>query len=214
SLARTTATTDLPGIGAAQLDVAAAHEGDLAAVVRSGDAIAGLDENTIVVGHQTAADHGLDSGDQITLNGPSDQELPLTVAVTGEDGSTTPAPPDVPTTLDPNAPVDVVWARVADEDAYGTVTTVQTNLTAVAQGAGDAETPRVTGAAVERASFQQVLDTMLAVVVGLLAVSVVIALIGVANALSLSVIERRRGSAILRGGGRRRRQPRRVRHGR
>src|SRR5699024_7678482 len=152
----------------------------------------------IVVGHQLAADYGLDSGDQITLTGPSDQEVPLTVAVTSLDGVTTLVTPDVLTELDPDAPVAMLWARVADDDAYGTVTSVQTNLTEGAQGSGDVETPQVAGAAVERASFQQVVNTMLAVVVGLLAVSVVIALIGVANTLSLSVIERRRESAMLR----------------
>ncbi|HMO11637.1 MAG TPA: FtsX-like permease family protein, partial [Actinotalea sp.] len=43
-----------------------------------------------------------------------------------------------------------------------------------------------------------VVDTLLAVVVGLLGVAVVIAVVGVANTLSLSVIERRRESATLR----------------
>ena len=47
-------------------------------------------------------------------------------------------------------------------------------------------------------SYQKVIDTILAVIIGLLAVAVVIALIGVANTLSLSVIERRRESATLR----------------
>ncbi|RKW99072.1 ABC transporter permease, partial [Corynebacterium diphtheriae] len=44
----------------------------------------------------------------------------------------------------------------------------------------------------------QVIDVMLWIVVGLLAVSVLIALIGVANTLSLSVIERTRENALLR----------------
>jgi putative ABC transport system permease protein len=62
-----------------------------------------------------------------------------------------------------------------------------------------ADTPvQVVGAAVERAMYESVIDTLLAVVVGLLAVAVLIALIGVANTLSLSVIERRRESATLR----------------
>src|SRR5690606_32659208 len=56
----------------------------------------------------------------------------------------------------------------------------------------------VTGIAVERSFFDQVIDTLLAIVVGLLAVSVVIALVGVSNTLSLSVLERRRESATLR----------------
>src|SRR5690606_31196520 len=48
--------------------------------------------------------------------------------------------------------------------------------------------------------------SLLAFVVGLLGVAVVIALIGVANTLSLSVIERRRESALLRAMGLTRRQ--------
>lgn len=55
-----------------------------------------------------------------------------------------------------------------------------------------------TGAVMERLQFQQMIDVILLVLVGLLAVAVVIALIGVANTLSLSVIERRRESATLR----------------
>ena len=52
--------------------------------------------------------------------------------------------------------------------------------------------------ATERVSYMQIVDVMLAIVVGLLGVAVVIALVGVANTLSLSVIERRRESATLR----------------
>lgn len=64
----------------------------------------------------------------------------------------------------------------------------------------------ITGAVMERAMFQTVIDVMLLVLVGLLGVAVLIALIGVANTLSLSVIERRRESATLRAVGMSRRQ--------
>ncbi|MDO4239150.1 FtsX-like permease family protein, partial [Micrococcus sp.] len=50
----------------------------------------------------------------------------------------------------------------------------------------------------ERALYSQVIDALLGIVVALLAVSVLIALIGVANTLSLSVIERTRENALLR----------------
>ncbi|NLE96951.1 MAG: FtsX-like permease family protein, partial [Propionibacterium sp.] len=49
-----------------------------------------------------------------------------------------------------------------------------------------------------RAMFDQIIDALLAVLIGLLAVAVVIALVGVANTLSLSVIERRREHGVLR----------------
>lgn len=57
---------------------------------------------------------------------------------------------------------------------------------------------QVAGGALEKALFTQVIDTLLLVVSGLLAVAVFIALIGVANTLSLSVLERTRESALLR----------------
>ncbi|MHA7278720.1 ABC transporter permease [Arthrobacter sp. MDT2-2] len=57
---------------------------------------------------------------------------------------------------------------------------------------------QVTGAAIERASYNQIIDVMLLIVTALLAVAVLIALIGVANTLSLSVLERRRENSLLR----------------
>ncbi|WP_336857297.1 FtsX-like permease family protein [Sinomonas albida] len=56
----------------------------------------------------------------------------------------------------------------------------------------------VSGAVIEKATFSQVISTLLMVVVGLLAVAVLIALIGVANTLSLSVLERTRENSLLR----------------
>jgi putative ABC transport system permease protein len=56
----------------------------------------------------------------------------------------------------------------------------------------------VRGAVLEKAMFSQVIDTMLLIVTGLLAVAVFIALIGVANTLSLSVLERTRENSLLR----------------
>ena len=56
----------------------------------------------------------------------------------------------------------------------------------------------VAGPIAERQEWENVINTMMALLVGLLAVAVLIALIGVANTLSLSVIERTRESATLR----------------
>lgn len=56
----------------------------------------------------------------------------------------------------------------------------------------------LSGPIAERVQWNQIVDTMLTLLVALLAVAVLIALIGVANTLSLSVIERTRESATLR----------------
>ncbi|TNM70211.1 ABC transporter permease [Streptomyces sp. NP160] len=106
---------------------------------------------------------------------------------------------------DPGAdPVEVagaVQSAVGDATGPGAVST-----------AGDAyaSAVSVSGLAAERAGYQRVIDTMLLVVVGLLAVAVVIALVGVANTLSLSVIERTRENAVLRALGLTRGQLRRM----
>lgn len=56
----------------------------------------------------------------------------------------------------------------------------------------------VSGVAATRYTYEQIIDRIMLLLVGLLAVAVLIALIGVANTLSLSVIERTRESATLR----------------
>ncbi|HSK32443.1 MAG TPA: ABC transporter permease, partial [Propionicimonas sp.] len=56
----------------------------------------------------------------------------------------------------------------------------------------------VSGSVVEAAFYEQMMDILLAITTGLLAVAVLIALIGVSNTLGLSVVERTRESALLR----------------
>ena len=65
------------------------------------------------------------------------------------------------------------------------------------------------GSVFKRAQWESAIDIMMMLLVGLIAVAVVIALIGVANTLSLSVIERTKESATLRAIGMTRGQVRR-----
>ncbi|HRO92306.1 ABC transporter permease [Citricoccus sp.] len=69
--------------------------------------------------------------------------------------------------------------------------------TAVAQAAGVSQ-EQVSGELAMRLLFTVIIDGMLMVVTALLAVSVLIALIGVANTLSLSAIERTRENSLMR----------------
>lgn len=62
----------------------------------------------------------------------------------------------------------------------------------------DVATDEVIGSAVERGLFAQVIDVLLLMAVGVLLIAVLIALIGVSNTISLSVIERRRENSLLR----------------
>ncbi|WP_299169617.1 ABC transporter permease [uncultured Arthrobacter sp.] len=88
----------------------------------------------------------------------------------------------------------VLWLKLDDSLASAEIMQLRTDVV-------DAlEVPEylVSGAALERATFNQIIDVLLLVVTALLAVAVLIALIGVANTLSLSVLERTRESALLR----------------
>jgi putative ABC transport system permease protein len=86
------------------------------------------------------------------------------------------------------------WLKLDDGLDSASIVDVQSQIV---DAAGVSEY-QVTGAAVERAAYNQIIDVMLLIVTALLAVAVLIALIGVANTLSLSVLERRRENSLLR----------------
>ncbi|WP_253905846.1 ABC transporter permease [Arthrobacter sp. H5] len=95
---------------------------------------------------------------------------------------------------DPASQGSEVWLKLDDSLDYGAVTALRTEIVETL-GLSDYQ---VSGAALERATFNQIIDVLLLVVTALLAVAVFIALIGVANTLSLSVLERTRESSLLR----------------
>lgn len=168
----------------------------LASVLRSPRFAEGLVDGTVVVATERAHAFGLVDGGTVQVRAldeagsPTGGTVPLTVRLT-----------DLPdgVLLTPATAADVglssgstmAWLKLEDgADIAETVADVQATLD---------DTPvQIMGAALERAQFQTIVDTLLAIVVGLLAVAVLIALVGVANTLSLSVIERRRESATLR----------------
>ncbi|WNB86294.1 FtsX-like permease family protein [Cellulomonas sp. ATA003] len=162
---------------------------------------AGLADSTVVMAPWAAETAGVVDGDTVTLVATrTDPDTGLestvgtgvqrTVVVTTLSGGliVTPATADAVGATERSV---TAWARLADSADPATV------VPAIQDALVDSPV-MVTGAAVERAMYATIIDTLLAVVVGLLAVAVVIALIGVANTLSLSVLERRRESATLR----------------
>ncbi|MBD8063211.1 ABC transporter permease [Oceanitalea stevensii] len=160
----------------------------------------GLDSDTLLVGTGWARSRGVTDGQTLTLG-----EAELTVSVDGS-GDWAYAPAELREAIDPEAPVTELWARLSGSEHTATITAVSDRLTEAQSSITDDpdamyNTPYVDGPAAQREVFEQVINTLLAIVVGLLAVAVVIALIGVANTLSLSVIERRRESALLRAMG-------------
>ncbi|WP_166849948.1 ABC transporter permease [Isoptericola sp. BMS4] len=188
----TSGDVSVPGGDDATLPVRAVAPADADAVLRSTEMVEPLAAGTVVVPEELSEVYGITDGDALTITG-ADGTLEGTAAVTDlvDDGFL--VVPDDLARLDAAAPTTQLWVGLDNPaDAVAVVPSVQ-------DAVADTESPaQVMGAAVERATFQQVIDTALAIVVGLLAVAVVIALIGVTNTLSLSVIERRRESATLR----------------
>ncbi|MGR0159681.1 ABC transporter permease [Paenarthrobacter nitroguajacolicus] len=88
----------------------------------------------------------------------------------------------------------MVWVKLDDSVSGDRVQAIQKEI-AAALGVHERT---VSGAAIERVTFNSIIDVLLLVVTGLLGVAVVIALIGVANTLSLSVLERTRENSLLR----------------
>ncbi|WP_029090013.1 FtsX-like permease family protein [Brevibacterium album] len=83
------------------------------------------------------------------------------------------------------------WVRTADDATMPQIEMLATQLST----AGFTVDPY---AAADRAQYAQAFQVALAVVLGLLAAAVVIAVIGVSNTLTLAVIDRRREGALLR----------------
>ncbi|MFI8414427.1 ABC transporter permease [Paeniglutamicibacter gangotriensis] len=88
----------------------------------------------------------------------------------------------------------LLWLKADDNLDAAALRTLQTDL-AVALGV---EEFAIGGGVMEMQMFNTVIDMLLMIVSGLLAVAVLIALIGVANTLSLSVLERTRENSLLR----------------
>ncbi len=186
-----------------------ADPADLHDVLRNPAAAADLDDHTVIVSAQDADRAGITDGQTVSVqqqvldeSGQPVTDAPsteLTARVTDlAQGVVLVSAPTLDTVA-PGTGVNVLWLRLADvNDAGSVVPAVQDAVTDIPV--------QVTGSAQERYGYQRLIDTLLGIVVGLLAVAVVIALIGVANTLSLSVLERRRESATLRAIGLSRRQ--------
>lgn len=169
-----------------------------AAAVNPDGLFDGLDDSTVVVDAYDAQTHNLTESSTIQIDG-ADGSVTVSVSIADLGTSALISTPAVMRQLDAGSVVDGAWIKVSTSaSAVGVVADVRDVMSET--------TVDLRGAAVERATMQQVIDTILAVIVGLLGIAVVIALIGVANTLSLSVLERRRESATLRAIGLSRRQ--------
>jgi len=198
----------LPGRRQVSGPVSGADPAALTGVVRE-DVARSLGPDTVLVGSQLYLDGApLVDGDRVTVTGARGATRTLTVrpaaglpvgllldqttlaAVTG----TTP----VPTTT---------WSRTSALDATGDIGRVDDTVNGVRSAIGDSpagsvggvpDVLQVSGGAQIAAALVTVLDALVKILTALLGVALLIALVGIANTLSLSVLERRRENGLLR----------------
>ena len=122
---------------------------------------------------------------------------------------------DLSATYDKNGSVGE--AQVSEKTLRSIATSPQRQAIIIKMSDGaDAETVQaallkdshlsVNGSALERQMYTKIIDQLMLILVGLLGVSVLVSLVGVANTLSLSVAERTRENGLLRALGLTRRQ--------
>jgi putative ABC transport system permease protein len=151
-----------------------------------------LRPGTVVVPEKAAKLYGLEGADTLELTGPGGTVM-LDVVHSDSQADRAYLTPQDLAAFDPGQAAGEVWAKVDDDsDAAGIVSAVQEAVSTTGETVG------VAGIVVERSAYLKIVDTILAIVVGLLSVAVLIALIGVANTLSLSVMDRTRENAVLR----------------
>ena len=169
-----------------------------------------LREGTVLLGQERAERFGVQDGQVLEISGPDGQPHELRVQVDANLQLSLVTPATLEQLLG-DAVSPVVLADFADPgsparagvDAFELMSSVD-ELTG---GSGWSEASAVAGGA-ERESYAQVLNVLLGITVALLAVAVLVALVGVANTLSLGVVERTGENALLRALGTTRRQMR------
>ncbi len=174
------------------VQVAAVDPADLRSVANTPADAERLRPGTIVVPEQAARLYGLEGLDTLELTGPGGEAI-LDVVHSDSQADRAYLTPQDLAAFAPGLAAGEVWAAVDDgQDAADVVSAVQGAVSTTGETVG------VAGIVVERSAYQQIVDAILGIVVGLLAVAVLIALIGVANTLSLSVMDRTRENAVLR----------------
>ncbi|GAB2659877.1 FtsX-like permease family protein [Prescottella soli] len=163
----------------------------------------------MLVSESEATDHGWKLGTPVTLTDRDGEQVTTTVTGVYADNQL----------LGPWVVSDQVYQQVTPlnmrtEWAVLVKAAAGSNMTMMASDLATATDPFVVVQVQDREQFKgtqgQQIDTLLAVLYGLLALAVVIAILGIVNTLALSVVERRREIGMLRAVGMQRAQVRRT----
>ncbi|MDN5796321.1 MAG: FtsX-like permease family protein [Intrasporangium sp.] len=163
---------------------------DAADVLRDPSVLAAT-PGTLLVDQQVAQDTRLATGERVIVK-VGERHTSLVVHVGGRLPYPYFATEADLRRLAPQAGVAQVWLRFTEG------ADLPSAMEAVNAAAADVPGLVVSGSAPERAQISEALDVALLVVTALLGISVLIAVVGIGNTLSLSVLERTHESALLR----------------
>lgn len=192
-------------IGESEVRTLGADPDALARVLRD-DTLAGeFESGTALIGPGLADALGVSDHDEIVVDGPAGSvSVDLRVLAAMVSGSELVLTNTDLAELGRPVPDRVLWAQLDDDaDVRAVVDEIEETVAGM-------DNAQVGGGAPARGFYDQILQIMLLIAVGLLAIAVLIALVGVGNTLSLSIIERTREHALLRALGLRRGQLRGV----
>lgn len=179
---------------------------DAAQVARDGGAFAQVQPGTIRLDQEAfrsaRKELSIQPGDRVTVR-VGDRQAELKVVLLGGWGQAGVVAPETLAQLTDSPEPQVIWVRAA-----AGVDSLQ--LVDDLDGLADAAGAQLEAQLQARAAGNRELDILTWSVLGLLAISVAIALTGIANTLGLSVLERTREHALLRALGLTRRQLRRM----
>lgn len=154
-----------------------------------------LREGTVLVSEAFADREGLAEGREVPLGTPGGTARVTVAAVyAGEAGL-------LPDIVLPEADFTRYFGQVDDLVVYANLkegAPLPEANAAVDAAVRDHPLVRVSTGAAMKAEFAKAIDTVIAIFAGLLGLAVVIALFGIVNTLTLSVVERTRESALLR----------------
>jgi putative ABC transport system permease protein len=189
-------------------EASAAELGDLDRLLDvdvTGGSLADVGDGEMAVSDSVAEDFGWHRGDRVAVTFPDGAEERLTIAATYD------TPDLVGNYLLPRS----VWAPHAVQDLDPLVlveaapgTSVAATEAAVDRVAERYGNPEVADRAEFAADAAGRVDTLLTIIYALLALAIIIALMGIANTMSLSIHERTRELGLLRAVGQTRRQVR------
>ncbi|MGB3369061.1 MAG: FtsX-like permease family protein, partial [Rhodococcus sp. (in: high G+C Gram-positive bacteria)] len=168
-----------------------------------------LTGDSMAVSQSASASEGWNLGSVVDMTSVDGQQVPVTVTAIYEDS------PLVGDWMISNEVYQEVTPSIVRSDIVVLVGAAPgTDLDTLRSDLETATKPFVVVQVQDREEFKgaqsQQIDTLLAVLYGLLALAVVIAILGIINTLALSVVERRREIGMLRAVGMQRPQVRRI----